>query len=334
MFFFDQFQKTTFFIGNGINRAIKGEGVSWDALLTKLQNSFNAQHIDLTNEFKPFPLSFEEILFSAKGPFDENIRIIKGNIALAFFDSKPNYLHEMIVNSGIANIITTNYDYNFEKAILKDFNNEETPLEKRTLETKLSINRRCYIHNPNTKAPISIWHIHGEINHNIKFKPSHYNSESILIGYDHYVESLSEIQVYLRGTKYKGQPKISDKLKRNIQGLSWIDKFFTDRLIIIGFEFDFSEIDLWWLLNFRMKTFKRHKELIKNEIIYYQPIIENIQTNSENIENEGIFKQKKRCAIKDVLISLGVNYKEIKCKNREEFYKNVFDKENIKKTSK
>ena len=321
-------QQSTLLVGNGINRAIEGNGKDWGDLLANLQNIFNAQHINLDNRFKPFPLSFEEILFAAHGPFDENLRTIKNNIAQAFYPSEPNRLHDRIMASHkIKDVITTNYDYTFEKVIQEGFNNQGVRLSKATSETKHSIKRRCYFELEDSAK--SIWHIHGEINHNQNFTRNHYPSESIQIGYDHYVEYLNEIQQYLKGLKYREQPKIEEKLRGNIAGVSWIDKLFTDRLIIVGLDLDFSEIDLWWLFNFRQKVFKRNPDIPINEIVFYQSVVAQNAPENEDEELSREIAFRKRGAKADVLTSLGIDYQEVPSISYEDYYQQVFNRENI-----
>jgi hypothetical protein len=111
------------------------------------------------------------------------------------------------------NILTTNYDYNF------------TPYATgiKTKETKYSLYR--YQMYNNTK----IWHIHGEIN----------APESIMIGYEHYMSSIHNIQI---------NQKENQKENKKI---SWIDIFLNDNIYILGLGLDFGEIDLWWLLSYR-----------------------------------------------------------------------------------
>lgn len=319
----------TLFLGNGINRAVTDNGIGWGDLLSRLQRIFNAEHINLDNSFKPFPLSFEEIIFAAHGSFDENMRTIKNNIAQAFYPAQPNVLHKKIMNSKkVKDIITTNYDYTFEKVLVTDFDNNGDRLSNSTTETKHSIRRRCYF-DIKEEFSKSIWHIHGEINHNQKFVGGHFSSESIQIGYDHYGEYLNEIQAYLRGYKYKNQPSIEKKLNENISGVSWIDKLFTDKVIILGLDLDFSEIDLWWLLNYRKKVFKRNQNLAMNQIIYYQPIVQVDIVDNEDDELKRNINMKKKFAKKDVLSSLSVDFIEIECASYQEYYEKVFLKEGI-----
>lgn len=324
-------EKTTFLIGNGINQAIEGERVSWGNLLSDLQNQFDVNHIDLKNPFKPFPLSFEEILFASSGSFDLNIRSIKDTIASTFRGLEPNLFHKRIMNSErVDHILTPNYDYAFEKVFVLHFFNDEERLENATTETKHSIRRRCYLGNGIHNK--SIWHIHGELNHNQNFTNQHYSSESIQIGFDHYVEYLIEIQNYLKGRKYKEEGLITEKIRSGNTGVSWLDKFFFGRLVIVGLGMDFSEIDLWWVLNYRSKVFKRFADLqsISNsQIVFYDSNLPKRSDLNKEEEKEYEIKQAKKYAVEDVLTSLGVNYESILCSSYKEFYEDVFHREGI-----
>lgn len=316
--------QSTFIIGNGINRVDTNNSISWGGLLKSLQKKFDSLHIDLTNDYKPFPLSFEEILFATKGTYNENLEKLKNEIAKSFEKAEPNLFHQRLVRSGVNNIITTNYDYNFEKCIIPNFHNE-FKLSKRTRETKYSIRRRCFFDEEN----ISVWHIHGELNHKTNYKNS-YPSQSILIGYDHYVEYLSQIQSYLYGDKYEGEDSIKNKLLNNFEeGSSWIDKLFFDRVVILGLDLDFSEIDVWWLLNFRKKTIKENN-LKENEIIYYQPRLPQLNITNVKEEMTQNNKELKIKAKKDVLESLSIKFEEVLCNDYKDFYNQVYSKENIK----
>ena len=157
-------------IGNGINRAISNGVKSWEDLLGDIASSFGVK-VDLKNEFKPFPLTFEEILFKSpqsKKNFDLTLRKIKEKIAEVFANTPANELHRKVVNFGIKNILTTNYDYAFEKAIIPNFQNEEYYTVKSTDETLNSIKRRIEFKEKNLKefnipSNLNIWHIHGEL---------------------------------------------------------------------------------------------------------------------------------------------------------------------------
>ncbi len=315
-----------FLIGNGINRAISNGVKSWEDLLGNLSKSFSVD-VDLTNEFKPFQLSFEEILFKKKGDFDDNLKRIKTNIAKIFQDTPNNKLHETIMNSGVKHILTTNYDYAFEKVFIPGFKNESGQLPVSTRETVNSIRRRSIFKD----KQLSVWHIHGEINDNKKFNSKdNYPSKSIMIGYEHYSEYIGEMQKYIRGEKIKEEKRLSDKLQeKEFEQTSWIDLFFTTDLVIAGLSFDFSEQHLWWLLNYRAKQKRRGNNNINNNIKYYYAELPEVDINDLNEFAKRQTKRKIAKAKMELFNSLGVETVPIKCKNYEEYFLKTFDKEII-----
>src|SRR5690606_20341177 len=67
------------------------------------------------------------------------------------------------------------------------------------------------------------------------------------------------------------EKSIEQKFEENsFNNSSWIELFFTSNIHVIGFTFDFCEIDLWWVLNKRARMMKSTlKAKIKNEIHFY-----------------------------------------------------------------
>lgn len=323
--------KKTLLIGNGINCAIKGNGVSWENLLNKLSKKF-AMGVALSNEHIPFPLTFEEIIFvnpSRSFDYKAKVKSIKEKIADTFKIAEPNFFHEKIMNNtNIENILTTNYEYCFEKVFIPGFANDKERLPNTTLETKHSLRRRNNISNNGIQK--SIWHIHGEINHNQKFNKDQYPSMSIQIGYEQYGEYLYEIQSYVNGKKIKDDESIPNKLINGIKKPnSWIDLLFTDYVIITGLSLDFSEIDLWWLFNYRKKVFSANPKLNENSIIFYYPSPPSDFTDDEEKRIRKEIKIEKKYAIAKMLDTLGIKTEEILCDNYEAFYTKVFSLENI-----
>jgi hypothetical protein len=323
--------KKTLLIGNGINCAIKGNGVSWENLLSKLSKKF-AMGVALSNEHIPFPLTFEEIIFvnpSRSFDYKAKVKSIKEKIADTFKIAEPNTFHEKIMNNtNIEHILTTNYEYCFEKVFIPGFANDKVRLPNTTLETKHSLRRRnCISYNGIQK---SIWHIHGEINHNQKFNKDQYPSMSIQIGYEQYGEYLYEIQSYVNGKKIKDDESIPKKLLNGIdKPNSWIDLLFTDYVIITGLSLDFSEIDLWWLFNYRKKVFSSNKNLTENIIKFYYPSLPRDVIDDDEKRIRLDIKYEKKSAIATMLETLGIQTNEILCDNYEDFYRKVFNEEKI-----
>lgn len=326
----------TLLIGNGINRTVKGGGVSWKELLIKLQNDIPETNlIDLDNEFKPFPLAFEEIAFGKPLRYDNAMKKLKMQISDVLIESLPNNLHrEVVTNKKVTNILTTNYDYNLERAILIDFDNKAVFTEgKFTKERKHSIRR------VNRLGQKNIWHIHGELNDpkNVADNSRYYKQESIQIGYEHYTDYVRVLQEYIFGRNNWAQYPFKHKLEKNLTlGLAWVDYFFMGKLVIIGIDLDFSEIDLWWLLNYRARMRNlynsKHKyTFLNSEIVFIIPEIskknleDKSQMNSVEIE---ITKRKleRTKARADMLKALDVKIETIVAESFPEFYEIFIDK--------
>lgn len=243
----------TVLYGNGLNR-ISRNAVSWEGLLTELKgsNSFD-------NGKLPYTMVYERIFMDKNkvfqdGRYDESE--LKVKIADSLVGQESNEIFELLAKMDFENYLTTNYDYAFEKAI------GVTP-EKMSSEEIYSLRRkRRYTVGDGAKY---LWNIHGEID----------SPKSIMLGLDHYGGSLGKIDSYVKGT-YKhsvdGQlvqvKSMKDKLMDNFFcHTSWIDLFFSSDVHIVGFGMDYSETDLWWLLNKRARF--AAENLVNNEIYYY-----------------------------------------------------------------
>lgn len=247
--------KKILLIGNDINNAT--ESYSWNDLINGL---LEYAKIDkkLTMENKPFPLLYEEIyLNSAKAHQTPETRL-KKFIAAKTRDLKPNILHEQILELGIENILTTNYDLSFEKTA------GETGkcVNKGYIKENL-YNLFRYHKTDNNK----IWHIHG----------SQSSPKSITLGYEHYSGYLQQMRNYTaNGTKGTYAKKDFISLARRIQENtvtheSWVDFFFTHDVYIFGLNLDFVEMHLWWLLTYRSRAMVENRFIVNNRITYYYP---------------------------------------------------------------
>lgn len=163
--------------------------------------------------------------------------------------------------------MTTNYNYAFVDSIL-DLKEVVLPIQEYNTEDVYSIRRLKRIPNTNEETK-HYWQIHGEIR-----KPA-----TIMLGLDHYCGSIGKIDSYIKGWyrytsegKSMEEPSIVEKFKNNsFTNSSWVELFFTSNIHIIGFSLDYSEIDLWWIINkrARLKRSKTLKKKLKNKIIYY-----------------------------------------------------------------
>ena len=249
--------------GNGFNR-ITNEKCSWDDILASkvdkdlIDISYTLQYESAyLNEYKRKSKSNDETSFK-----EEILKGIKSDFT--------NNIYELLADSPIKHFITTNYNPTLDKVLKeREFN---INIETKSLEKIYSIRRKHqFIKGEEIKE---IWYAHGEVS----------NTKSIMLGYDHYCGSLAKINDYIKG-KYDN-PGIKDKIQSIEQKLelwknekleelshsliSWIDLFFFTDLHIIGLGLDFSETDIWWILNKRQRLIADGKvKELPNKIYFY-----------------------------------------------------------------
>lgn len=242
-------------IGNDINNATSD--YSWSNLLTDLISFAKIEVPSMEN--KPFPMFYEEIYLSSARKYGTKESRLKMYIAAKARRLVPNEIHKEILDLGIKTILTTNYDLTLEEVIAKD---------TRKLKNTGFIKESLYsLFRKNTVNDIDFWHIHG----------SELTPQSITLGYEHYGGYLQQMRNYIvTGTKDNYKKKrfapIQFRLKENgIAHESWIDYFFTHDIDIIGLNFDFVEMHLWWLLTYRARLKVTNSCEINNKIRYFYP---------------------------------------------------------------
>lgn len=98
-----------------------------------------------------------------------------------------------------------------------------------------------------------VWHIHGESR----------LPDSMILGHYWYGNMLSKIKEYLTVCENRYQKTQQDGAKITYD--SWVDSFILGDVYILGFGFDLSEFDLWWLLNRRMR-----EKAITGTVYFYE----------------------------------------------------------------
>lgn len=259
----------TILFGNGLNYMSKNH-ISWNELLDKIKGDNLFENGKLPNT-----MIYERSIIGNPISFDtltQKEEAIKNDIAEMLNNFPTNGFYEKLTNLNIENFLTTNYDYAFLKPY---FVNPRIKVENKSTEGIYSIRRHKDILKEN-KLLAKVWHIHGEID----------TPPSIMLGLDHYCGSVAKIDGYVKG-RYEFQedkriiktPSIIEKLNDHskFDNSSWIELLFNSEVHIVGLGLDFSEIDLWWVLNkrARFKLDNKTKDLIKNKITFYSTSNEN-----------------------------------------------------------
>ena len=265
-------------LGNGLIRAYGG--VSWDGFLDEIKDK-KAFPYPARQYMVPMPLKAAML---ANNNLSVNLReIVKEAKAgqepsqdrKISWDSFVHTTEEMqsqicrLAGCGFDYILTTNYSYEIEAALL----GEEKPSPQRIakLMNFHEVNHaqtQFLINTFNQVGETPIWHIHGEAR-----KPG-----SMILGHYYYGKLLRRCVARLDGTKetledkqpaYHGKEEEftrNIKAKRSQKIGSWIDAFVLGDVYILGFGMDFSEADLWWLVEYK----RNHPEFC-GKTVFFDP---------------------------------------------------------------
>ena len=270
-------------LGNGLGRAYGG--MSWDGLLDEIKDQKAFPH-PARNYVMPMPLKAAML---ANNTLSDQLRSIvaEGNTDElqqtrtnwgSFIKTTAQMRDQIckLVNCDFDYVLTTNYSYEIEAALL----GKETLLPKDI--SKLmnfhevdNAQKQFLINTFNQVGDVPVWHIHGEAR-----KPGR-----MILGHYYYGKLLRRCVARLDGTKeivedkktaYHGKEK---EFARNIKAKrpqkigSWIDAFVLGDVHILGFGMDFSEADLWWLIEY-----KRNHPDFCGKTTFYEP--EKANTNA------------------------------------------------------
>lgn len=143
-------------------------------------------------------------------------------------------------------ILTTNYTYEIEyqmKSNYPELSNETKRNYAYNTYNKKSSDAKYLLRTFNRLktddyGEKDIWHIHGEQR----------RKSSMILTHDEYIKLINKEVDYFskRNNEY-------EENQNDIYFKSWLDYFVLGELYIIGLGFDFSEFDLWWLLNRRIR---------------------------------------------------------------------------------
>lgn len=291
------------FLGNGFTRALVWNVPAWGQLIGCFDFSDDVQ--------KAIPYTFQyEMNYLGKDKLDEETLKSKicrelpdfGKVELK--DASKNFLRFLDENE-ITDILTTNYDGLVEYLLLS----QNAKFISQNNSEKIYSIRRNYVYEYNKKL-ITLWKVHGDA----------VAPKSVMLGLDHYCGAIGKMDDFIKhgrlGGKMTDNPmemKFSNKTKSDekkiatFQFQTWVDLFFAATVYFIGFGLDFSETDMWWLLNKRAR-FKEKLE-ISNDIFFYAP------KQQKNATKSDIAKVKAK---EKVLESFGVQYQKVSYEFRED----------------
>lgn len=258
-------EENTLLLGNGFSRSVFRDVPSWGELFE-----------GVTTSVQNYAILYEKFFLQKKrdGKSEEEVKQELIKRIQGHFSGKN--IREEIHDSGrfgdylqshrISNILTTNYDSGIESILCELCGYEEEKPSDMVPEKIYSIRTHRLFVDKEKGHQIKLWKIHGDLD----------RIRSITLGFDHYCGTLNKLSEYIKGSyrssntdqslSYEGSMAKKCKEKR-FDGISWAELFFRTNLYIVGFGLDFSEIDIWWLLNKRARMMVDLPE-ISNKIVY------------------------------------------------------------------
>lgn len=248
-------------IGNGLElgceptvpdpKGVKAQ-LSWDELVAAISVDGCAKMPESEEEKLPFPLRYSLLSVPEPAPSITDSKMLNDEenrlkSAMKRLSQNSNSRLDTLKTLGADHIFTTNYSYGLEQSFFpgKDF-----------FSTKVRSSHRFNL-NPQTKngqparevsyrlhtgylaqnsdgSKVGLWHIHGECS----------ISRGVVLGHDRYGRLLSRIEKLCDSQNYYAISKKRGKVAFN----SWPELFLYGDVYVVGFGFNLSEFDLWWLM--------------------------------------------------------------------------------------
>lgn len=252
-------------LGNGLNRCLK-DYPSWNNLLGEISSEFFS---GIGMDVNPL-LRFDAIMCEVQRDYGEATTSSELTKLLKKLD-RPNLADEdmaflsSISDSNVNTILTTNYDYNLEHALLNKLTNSQPEVNENISfqqETRGSDKRYHTVGN------YKIHHIHGEINY----------PNTICLGITKYIDNLAKTMELLSDEQPTHGSNslrrlIGSRVFTNTSGWkkTWAELLFNSDIYIVGLGLTPEELDIWWLLMRRAQllSYGELEGQIKNRIYYF-----------------------------------------------------------------
>lgn len=261
-------------LGNGLCRSYGG--MSWDRLLDEIKDNQIFPY-PASNYMMPMPLKaamltnntlaqkLRQVVAEGQTDYAQDASITWCNFTFTTEQMRSQICR--LVNCNFDYVLTTNYSYEIEASLLGEEKLSPPQIAKLMNYHEVDNAQTQFLINTfNQVGETPIWHIHGEAR-----KP-----DSMILGHYYYGKLLRRCVARLDGTKeiledkklvYHGKEKEftrNIKVKRPQKIGSWIDAFVLGDVYILGFGMDFSEADLWWLIEYK----RNHPNFCGKTIIF------------------------------------------------------------------
>ena len=241
------------FLGNGLCRAFNGG--DWDNIIAKMGN----EKIIISEDVPMTVKASVKIEGDVSEKIAEYCKEAMKNRELDKFFFQRSELIKRFLSIGFDYVITTNYTYEVENALLgKPASQSQLEKAQRHVGIK-NAEKKYSIHTFDEFGNQQIWHIHGQMRKPNSMVLTNYYYGELIFKYKDYIDK-NAIKRYRKQTIERGTLEIK----------SWIDAFLFGNVYMVGFGMDLSEIDLWWLLE-EKDSQRSRSHMPFGRIIFFEP---------------------------------------------------------------
>lgn len=244
--------KRILFLGNGVNRVVeRNKPHSWDNAIRSLEEKYLKPRLQQNDEAPDisFGLRLQRVLNCVNK--DEQ-KTVFGTWLKEVQKIRPNYVHHLLASlvedQQVDAVMTTNYDFAFEKALDSSFkpkkNDDEQVIvtvkcksDQDNKEDKQGQQKQDKESTTAKQFPIPIYHVHGAA------------TQSAIDGTKEVIMSMKSYAQTMSG------------LNRNAEG-SWLKLFCENEVHMCGFSFYAEELVMWEALKQRL-DYIREKDVFK-----------------------------------------------------------------------
>ena len=240
-------------LGNGLCR-LASNG-SWSDVLDQISTRKDIKCDDLN-----MPMPLRAILLTDNRlnvclrERQKNIDMYRDNLS-----EGQKLLIRRILGMGFDEILTTNYSYELEMCA------SDRPLTDNLLKKRLEVFKADDVKQAESRYMLHtyysfgreeganhIWHIHGEAR-----KP-----DSMILGHYFYANLLTRMKKIADDRRNYAKQWQSGKATVT----TWVDAFIYGDVYILGFGMDFSEFDMWWLIDRKFR-----EEGLEGHVYWFEP---------------------------------------------------------------
>lgn len=229
----------------------RGTGLSWSQFIKDI-SSKEADPSLFMDEKGYFQVP-NTILATALARADDRERRNQYANVLKKLTYPENPLLNKLVSAPFDAFLTTNYTYEIENVLNPRYLSAKTKNDySGLLSGKRENGALMHTYNQVIPSGAPVWHIHGELR----------RRSSVILSHDEYARLIQKIVSYSR-EQLKNRCE-TDQTSFEVR--SWVDYFMIADIHVLGYGFDFCEMDLWWLLSRRCR-----ERASVGSIFFYQP---------------------------------------------------------------